>query len=68
MDMARRMTDLERQLERESLIIGAHALQRENEELRRVVVDLQQELIIVQAEYNRLLQSVTAQMNDELND
>ena len=66
--MARRMTDLERQLERESLIIGAHALQRENEELRRVVVDLQQELIIVQAEYNRLLQSVTAQMNDELND
>ena len=68
MDMARRMTDLERQLERESLIIGAHALQRENEELRRVVVDLQQELIIVQAEYNRLLRSVTAQMNDEQND
>ena len=66
--MARRKTEVEWQLEREALIIGAHALQRENEELQCAVLDLQQELMLVKAEYDRLLQSVAAQMKDELND
>lgn len=67
MTMLRQTTGIKELLERESLIIGVHALQRENEELRRVVVDLTQELTIVQAECERLLQTLAAQMDDESN-
>lgn len=63
--MPRRKTDIDRRLEREALIIAAHALQRENDELRRVVLDLQQALTIVEAEKEVLLRTLAAQMKNE---
>ena len=62
------MADTTTVLEREVLTIAAHTLHRENAELRRVVLDLQQELTIVKAEYERLLRTLTEQMRNENND
>ncbi|MBQ6073504.1 MAG: hypothetical protein IJK90_06295 [Bacteroidales bacterium] len=58
--MVRQKTEIDIRLEREAMTIAAHALQRENAELRRKLLNTQQELIIVEAEMNRLLQVSSA--------
>lgn len=54
------MTDIYKRLERSALLIAAHELQRENEELKRSLLNARQGLIAVEAERDSLLQKVAA--------